>query len=166
MSFWPPKIGPRPLTDGNKKEKPKNDPIDSISIYDSAIRKTEMVPVAQNWLKLDSSPIGLLYTESGKSQGACFLITEEMRTMTFGRHESCDICIPDSLFSRMQFRINILPIDSVKTSQRMYKFEICDSQSSNGTSVNGKKITQIPLKDSDLIQAGGTKIRFLELNKN
>lgn len=67
-----------------------------------------------------------------------------------GRGASTDITIWDIRASRAHCRIDKLPNG----------FRISDLNSSNGTTVNGKKITSHELSEGDEVQIGSTVLRF------
>jgi transcriptional regulator with GAF, ATPase, and Fis domain len=68
-----------------------------------------------------------------------------------GRDPSNDICLPDLALSRAHCTIG--PTDGT--------WRICDSQSSNGTFVNGVRVTEHPLNDRDRIALGGSMFLFV-----
>lgn len=71
-----------------------------------------------------------------------------------GRNKKCDIFIPDPYLSKQHARIFFKDAE----------FYIEDLKSTNGTSVNGKKIGVRPvkLKDSDKISVGHLSFLFLD----
>lgn len=73
-------------------------------------------------------------------------------TVTCGRDSGVELPLPDSLASRKHFTIE----------SRDGEFHIIDQGSSNGTFVNGHKITEKVLKLGDSIQVGETIISVLE----
>jgi pSer/pThr/pTyr-binding forkhead associated (FHA) protein len=71
--------------------------------------------------------------------------------VTIGRDESCDIAFPeDATASRRHARI------ASEDGQWMIR----DEGSSNGTFVNGVKVTEQVLKSGDEITVGSTRLRF------
>ena len=71
--------------------------------------------------------------------------------LTIGREGNCDMCISDTLASRLHAR--------VMADRVGYLVE--DMKSRNGTQVNGLRITQpMRLRDGDVITIGRTNIRF------
>jgi len=75
----------------------------------------------------------------------------EAGTVTIGREESNTIAFPDdNTVSRKHARIDVANGD----------FTIYDEGSSNGTFVNGVKVTEQPLHPGDEIQIGNTRLRF------
>jgi transcriptional regulator with GAF, ATPase, and Fis domain len=68
-----------------------------------------------------------------------------------GRDSSNDICLPDLALSRAHCLIGAT--DGT--------WRICDSQSSNGTFVNGVRVTEHPLNDRDRIALGGSEFLFV-----
>ncbi|HSG06638.1 MAG TPA: FHA domain-containing protein, partial [Nitrospiria bacterium] len=69
-----------------------------------------------------------------------------------GRNPNSDLVIPDSLASR----------DHAVIRETAGQFIIEDNKSRNGTFVNSKKITKVPLSDGDEIQVGDFKVMFIE----
>lgn len=73
---------------------------------------------------------------------------------TIGRHSSCDLTYTDSRLSREHLRID----------KEDGEFVVSDPGSSNGTTINGTKITlPVALKDGDVLDLGGgleIKIEF------
>jgi serine/threonine protein kinase len=70
--------------------------------------------------------------------------------LTIGRHASCSIFVEEPKASRRHARI----------TQKSGVFELEDLESSNGTRVNGKKITTHTLAHGDTIQIGATRLVF------
>lgn len=73
--------------------------------------------------------------------------------LTVGRHESNDIELPFDSVSRFHARIEI----------HEGALRIVDLQSSNGTSVNGKRVRIAPLQNQDLIAFGSVEMNFVAL---
>ncbi len=71
-------------------------------------------------------------------------------TVVIGRAEDCGLVVLDSLASREHVEIQFSDGDYVCR----------DLGSSNGTMVNGKRMTQCTLKDGDRIRVGETEVRF------
>jgi len=71
--------------------------------------------------------------------------------LTIGRVPGNDIVIDDLLASRKHASIRRLPGD---------RFEVVDLGSTNGTFVNGGRVTTAQLKEGDLISVGGHVFRF------
>ena len=72
------------------------------------------------------------------------------RTLSVGRGQACDLKVNDPRVSRMHCR---LQMDQGSMAIR-------DADSSSGTLVNGKRIAQHTLRPGDVIQIGGTKLRY------
>jgi pSer/pThr/pTyr-binding forkhead associated (FHA) protein len=71
--------------------------------------------------------------------------------LSIGRHESCEIVIPDRSVSRVHARIHTAPGE----------FLIEDAGSANGTWVNGVRLTGLkPLVDRDVIRVGNIGFSF------
>jgi len=86
---------------------------------------------------------------SGPLSGEVFTLSPG--GVRIGRDASNDICLPDLSLSRAHCAIGIA--DGT--------WRICDSQSSNGTFVNGAKVTDQPLTDRDRITVGGSVFLFV-----
>ena len=76
----------------------------------------------------------------------------ELKNMvsTVGRSSSNDIVIKDTSISRLHIRVE----------NRNGQFYVVDNNSSNGTYLNRRKITEAPLKDGDTIMAGRVYFYF------
>lgn len=84
----------------------------------------------------------------GALMGSVFLI--EKKEVTIGRGEDRDLVVQDNAVSRRHCKI-VLEEDG---------YYIIDEGSTNGTFVDGMKISREKLKSGDIIQIGETKIRF------
>ena len=168
VSFWPPKIGPRPESAprgaptvpamATRADQPAAEPSSST---DDNFEQPGMPSVL-----LRARPLGLLYMASGPMPGTCYLLTEEHRSLTVGRSSHCDITIPHPLLSRTHFRITLTPIALEGRSRRGYRVEIQDLGSPNGTFVNGTQIRHtVPLHDADTIEVGGLSLTFHQINR-
>ncbi len=67
-----------------------------------------------------------------------------------GRDDSCDVLIEDSEASRNHCRIELTPAG----------FVLSDLGSSNGTMVNGRPVTEHPMRDGDEVAIGVCRIKF------
>ncbi|MBU6153895.1 MAG: GGDEF domain-containing protein [Bdellovibrionales bacterium] len=88
----------------------------------------------------------------GTPQGHRFFITEDQ--MTIGRDPSADLCIADQSISRKHARV----------TRTEYGVTLEDLGSSNGTSVNGKKLEPgnvVTLAKEDLIKLGNSIVKYL-----
>jgi len=86
---------------------------------------------------------------AGKYAGAVFPVKADPSVI--GREMTCDIALTDdATASRRHATI----------SRSADGFIIRDEGSSNGTLVNGLRITEQPLKDGDEVQIGSTRFRF------
>lgn len=87
---------------------------------------------------------------SGPYSGHTFLLD---RQMEIGRESTKDIALPmDNAVSRNHARI----------ARENSVYVLYDTGSTNGTHVNGQKITQQQLNQGDMVQIGSTKFRFEE----
>lgn len=93
----------------------------------------------------------LLVLEEGLEETHRWLIEEELTTI--GRWPDNDIVLPDRLVSRHHAQIR-----RVGT-----QFLLADLDSTNGTYVNGERVTEYPLQDGDSIQiAPRFQLRFVD----
>ena len=70
------------------------------------------------------------------------------RTTTLGRSRDCDVVVADANASRVHIEIRHVGSE----------FLLVDMKSTNGTRVNGKRITRHQLSDGDVIELGTTQI--------
>jgi len=144
ISFWPPKIGQKPIYDETSKKASEK-----IAAEESGSNIAQVL--------LNSSPIGLLQITSGDKQGVCIVLTENIRKITIGR--AGDVVIKDERISNRHCVIRITPSENESKNERDYTYELWDLGSSNGTFLNGKRIRNAEeLKNGDLIQLGGTRL--------
>ncbi|MBI2301505.1 MAG: DUF3662 and FHA domain-containing protein [Armatimonadetes bacterium] len=74
------------------------------------------------------------------------------RGCVVGRDPGCDLVLDSSDVSREHARLE----------PRGPEFVLIDLQSTNGTRVNGNPVTELPLRDSDVIAFGPVQYRFRE----
>jgi len=92
---------------------------------------------------------------AGPEQGQVFKIARP--TSTMGRSNTCEIVITDPLVSRQHCQV-ILGMGGIS---------LRDLASTNGTFLNGTRVTESPLRNQDVISIGGTRLRFaLEVTKD
>lgn len=92
---------------------------------------------------------GLTYL-SGDQVGRRIMLAEDR--ITFGRSSEATILLRDSLVSRLHLAVDF--------NRGQCSYFISDLGSSNGTFLNGIRITEATLKDSDKILIGDTILRF------
>jgi len=90
-----------------------------------------------------------LVVTSGRAKGRTFKITPE-RQAVVGRVSECDVCIADPHVSRRHCLI----------SAGQTGYVIKDLGSANGTTLNGVRITEAPLKDGDKLAFGKVAVEF------
>ncbi len=88
----------------------------------------------------------------GENEGVEIRLTPP-RQLVLGRSEECDIFLGEKKISRQHFRIHVEPQTVV----------LNDLQSTNGTYVNGKKISSVELKDQDKVRVGNSTIEVTVL---
>ena len=103
-----------------------------------------VIPTQNNF----PEPKGQLMLNTGTAVGKTFYL--KASPMIIGRHDSCDIILNDHSVSRHQAKIEY----------QQGKYILTDLESTNGTFVNGKKITPHPLKAGDTIKAGTSLLLF------
>lgn len=92
---------------------------------------------------------------AGPEQGQVFKIARP--TTTMGRSNTCEVVITDPLVSRQHCQI-ILGMGGIS---------LRDLASTNGTFLNGARVTESPLRNQDVISVGGTRLRFaVEVTKD
>jgi len=90
----------------------------------------------------------VLQVESGPAAGSRFPIYKEI--ITIGRLENNDVCLEDPLISKHHARV----------ISRGDAYLIEDLGSSNGTIVNGQKVSAHVLSDGEVIYLGNTTLTF------
>ena len=73
-------------------------------------------------------------------------------TVDFGRSSECEILIDNENVSRKHARISFINDE----------YHLEDLDSTNGTYVNGVRISRCTLRSNDLIEMGGARIFFME----
>jgi predicted component of type VI protein secretion system len=72
-----------------------------------------------------------------------------------GRDDVCDVLIEESEASRQHCRIELTPAG----------FLLTDLGSSNGTEVNGRPVTEHPMRNGDEVAIGACRIKFHDPNE-
>ena len=93
-----------------------------------------------------ASPRAIILSEI--MRGKSFELNKDV--FTIGRTEDNDICIPDGTLSSKHAEL-------IKEGE-LYK--VIDKGSTNGTRINGERITEANLRSSDILQVGGIEILF------
>jgi len=93
-------------------------------------------------------PSGFLEVAEGPLAGKRFVL--DGNQVVLGRGEICDICLPDNSISRCHAMIS-------RSDQQL---TISDRSSTNGTCVNGEKVSRQDLKNGDIIKIGNTVLIF------
>lgn len=92
---------------------------------------------------------------AGPEQGQVFKIARP--TTTLGRSNTCEVVISDPLVSRQHCQILL----------GMGGINLRDLGSTNGSFLNGVRVTESPLRNQDVISLGGTRLRFaVEVSKD
>ena len=93
-----------------------------------------------------ASPRAIILSEI--MRGKSFELTKDV--FTIGRTEDNDICIPDGTLSSKHAEL-------IKEGDL---YRVVDKGSTNGTRINGERITESNLRSSDILQVGGIEILF------
>jgi predicted component of type VI protein secretion system len=87
---------------------------------------------------------------SEQFRGQSFELTEN--TYTVGRAEDCGICLPDPTISSHHCTVQRSPSGS--------GYQLLDAGSTNGSRVNGVRVKQQDLVNSDIIQIGAIEMLY------
>lgn len=94
----------------------------------------------------------LLVVKRGPNAGSTFLVESDKDTVTLGRNPDSDVFLDDVTVSRRHAEVRRREDGS---------FHVHDSQSLNGTYVNGERVEQTKLATGDEIQIGKFKLLFI-----
>ena len=94
-----------------------------------------------------------------KGTGAAVQIPIENAAVTLGRSKKNDVCIEDTLVSKLHCRIDAVPGTGSASDDIEYYIE--DLNSTNSTFVNNRKVTRKKLNHDDLIRVGLTQLQFV-----
>jgi len=86
---------------------------------------------------------------SEQLRGQSFELVEDQYTI--GRSEECDICIPDPTVSSLHCTL-------VRDPDGTYR--VVDNGSTNGTRINGVRVEEQKLVNSDIVQVGGVELLY------
>ncbi len=98
--------------------------------------------------KLTGKPQITITVLAGPEQGQVFKISRP--TTTIGRSNTCEIVVTDPLVSRQHCQILL----------GMGGINLRDLGSTNGTFLNGSRLTENPIRNQDVISIGSTRLRF------
>jgi len=137
-----------PVYEPIKKEEyiPERRPSEPYIPEAKVSKKTQETVIEEEGL-VEGAP-ALLIIKSGRKSGATFPLRKKVINM--GRDSSNEIVIDDPKSSRQHAKIKL----------EGDNFVIYDLASSNGTFVNGEKITSVKLNDGDEIKIGDTVFAF------
>ena len=124
----------------------EGDDVSRESFEQTSINKLPLNNTAAN-VAINRQP--MLVALHGPLLGRTFAI--EQPVMTIGRASQCEIQIEDDKVSRRHAEINL----------RDGQVWLTDLQSTNGSYVNSKRISETPLKDGDLILIGRVLFKFI-----
>jgi pSer/pThr/pTyr-binding forkhead associated (FHA) protein len=91
---------------------------------------------------------------TGPEEGQLYTLFEN-REMILGHAPSCNIFVPDKYVSRAHCQIVV----------REGRCRLADLESTNGTFVNGERVTDCELKIGCEIRVGGTLLRLEEVDQ-
>lgn len=111
--------------------------------------QTNLVDMAEI-LKLQGRDPLTLTQKAGPGAGRTFRVLP-LQEITIGRGENCDISIDEGSVSRVHARIQY-----ADTQPRLI-----DNDSTNGTYVNGRKVTRANLSSGDVLQVGSIQFEIL-----
>ncbi len=94
-----------------------------------------------------------------KGTGAVVQFPIESAVVTLGRSKKNDVCIEDTLVSKLHCRIDVVPGEGEASAEVDYYIE--DLNSTNNTFVNNRKVTRKKLNHDDLIRVGLTQLQFV-----
>ena len=94
-----------------------------------------------------------------KGTGAAVQIPIENASVTLGRSKKNDVCIEDTLVSKLHCRIDAVPGEGEVSGDIEYYIE--DLNSTNSTFVNNRKVTRKILKHDDLIRVLLSQLQFV-----
>lgn len=83
------------------------------------------------------------------------------KEITIGRAAGNPIQLDDSTVSSLHARVQILPSAYL---EGLNDFWLEDKNSTNGTSINGRRITRERLKHGDVVGIGAHKLEFIDEN--
>jgi len=92
--------------------------------------------------------IATLRVIEGEDRGASLRISTALSRI--GRASNCDLILSDTRISATHLRISF----------RNGEFRMRDTESTNGTLLNGSPVTEFALKDGDQIRIGRTVLRM------
>ena len=98
--------------------------------------------------KTGGKPQILLTALAGPEQGQVFRILKPMTVI--GRSTACDFVLSDPLVSRQHCQIML----------GMGGVNLRDLGSTNGTLLNGTRVSESPLRNQDILSVGNTRLRF------
>lgn len=91
----------------------------------------------------------VLRVVDGPGRGTVLVLRD---THTLGRAEGCDLVLPDPRVSRLHARVQSGPEGT----------ELVDLGSTNGTYVNGRRVTRCRLRHGDRVQLGAVVLEYRE----
>lgn len=98
----------------------------------------------------------LIHTRDGKFQREWIL---KPGNLLIGRHPDCNICVDDTTVSGRHAMITVRPSAYLEGLLDVF---IEDTNSTNGTIVNGKKVSRHMLKHGEVAHLGGHDFTFID----
>lgn len=112
-------------------------------------KKQKGQPAVAPGLLPNGRPIPALLVMSGPLAGQRFMLHNGF---LIGKQPGCNLVLPDGATSSQHAQIGMDPLGACK---------LYDRGSTNGTYINGARITEMPLQHGASIKIGSTEIRFL-----
>jgi pSer/pThr/pTyr-binding forkhead associated (FHA) protein len=117
--------------------------LDALALLDYRSRHRTLTP--------EHPPPGQYLTIEDEHQTRLLELLEPVTHL--GRGFSCEVCLDDQRVSRRHAII----------TRRKSTTRILDDRSSNGTYVNGRRVSEAVLHDGDVIVLGGVILGYLEI---
>lgn len=124
--------------------------LEEPTALDRDIEHTQRFFPVKDIVRADAAPLvyGILEVDAGPDQGKTFPLSEI--TILMGRREGCQIILNDTSVSRRHARLEL----------HRGRYTVQDLGSTNGTRVNGVKITTKVLEPGDVLTLGTTVCTF------
>jgi hypothetical protein len=123
---------------------------EKYTVESEPLEHTQRFTPVKDSAPVDSPPLvyAKLSVNTGHQRGKIFNLNKN--SMVIGRREDCDIILSDDSISRSHARLEL----------HRGVYTIHDLGSTNGTSVNGERITSRALKPGDVVTLGTTVCSF------
>lgn len=124
--------------------------VDTVEVKEDPIENTQPFQPVKDCVRPHTAPLvyGSLQVDSGQDEGKVFNLSSGC--IAIGRREDCDIVLNDTSVSRVHARLEL----------HRGRYTLSDEDSTNGTWVNGVRITSKVLEPGDVISLGTTVCTF------